>query len=94
MRKLTHCLVWLGLLAGLTTAQSRFGTVYGVVSDSSGAVVPGAKVIVTDQATNIAQEVLSDSGGRYQFPVLPIGSTANWKRPPESEATSWARLVA
>ncbi len=73
MRKLNHCLVWLGLLAGLMAAQSRFGTVYGVVSDSSGAVVPGAKVMVTDQATNIAQEVLSDSGGRYQFPVLPIG---------------------
>jgi hypothetical protein len=63
----------MAILASLLCAQSRFGAIYGVVSDTSGGVVPNAKVTATDQATNLVQEVLTSAEGRYQFPLLPIG---------------------
>jgi hypothetical protein len=47
-------------------AQSSFTSqLTGVVSDSSGAVVPGAKVILTDEATSISTTVTTNANGVY-----------------------------
>ncbi|MGH9665149.1 MAG: carboxypeptidase-like regulatory domain-containing protein, partial [Bryobacteraceae bacterium] len=52
-------------------AQSDTGTIRGTVLDNSGAAVPGARVTVTDQRTNItAFKVLTDDAGRYTAPAL------------------------
>ena len=42
----------------------------GVVTDSSGGVVPGAKVILIDDATNIAATTVTDDHGTYVFTGL------------------------
>ncbi|MEN6607528.1 MAG: carboxypeptidase regulatory-like domain-containing protein, partial [Bryobacteraceae bacterium] len=55
-------------------AQTITATLEGVVSDASGAVVPGAKVDVTNERTNVTQTKTSDERGRYYFPLLPPGS--------------------
>jgi len=39
------------LLAGVTQAQTITGSITGTVVDSSGAIVAGSKVIVTNEAT-------------------------------------------
>jgi hypothetical protein len=49
-----------------TFAQSTFGTISGVVTDQSAAVVKGAAVEVKNQSTNAVREVLSDAEGVYQ----------------------------
>jgi hypothetical protein len=51
--------------------------VRGSVSDSTGGVVPGATVTMTNDATGIAQKATTDAVGRYIFEVLkPASYTA------------------
>ncbi len=61
------------LSAALALAQSPTGALAGVVADSTGAVIPHAKVIVTNTATSIAKTLETDSAGRFQVPLLPPG---------------------
>ncbi|MGA8622592.1 MAG: carboxypeptidase-like regulatory domain-containing protein [Candidatus Sulfotelmatobacter sp.] len=49
------------------------GTVAGVVTDPSGAVVGGAAVTLTDRATNIARTTTSNATGHYFFADVPPG---------------------
>ena len=54
--------------AALAGAQSTYtAQLTGVVTDSSGAVVPGAKVILVDNATGIAANTQTDDRGIYVF---------------------------
>jgi len=54
--------------ANLGYAQStNTGTVVGVVSDQSGAVVPGATVTLTDASTNASRETVTSRTGQYVF---------------------------
>jgi hypothetical protein len=60
------------LLASSAFAQQ--GQINGVVTDSSGGVIPGATVTVVESATGIARDTISGANGRYQFPSLrPTG---------------------
>jgi len=62
------CFVWLGSSIGPAAGQSTYtGQLTGVVTDSSGAVVPHAKVILTDEATAISTTTQSDDRGIYVF---------------------------
>jgi Carboxypeptidase regulatory-like domain/TonB-dependent Receptor Plug Domain len=55
-------------------AQSTTASMLGVVRDSSGAVVPGAQVTVTNTGTSFTRTVTTDNEGSYLFTDLPIGS--------------------
>ncbi len=55
-------------------AQDATGTVAGVISDPTGAVVQQAKVTVTNAGTKISHEVTTDANGFYEVRHLPIGS--------------------
>lgn len=46
-------------------AQTTSGTVVGMVKDQSGAVIPGAAVVVTNVGTNIAHSVLTSAEGNF-----------------------------
>lgn len=54
-------------------AQTPTGAVSGLVKDESGAVVPGASVVITNTGTGIRRTVTTDSGGRYHVPGLDAG---------------------
>ena len=59
-------IVWVMLASGLCQAQlSTTGTIDGTVLDQSGAVVPGAKVIITQLETKTVTETVSNSSGRF-----------------------------
>jgi hypothetical protein len=49
------------------------GSVQGVVHDSSGAVVSGAKIVATNVQTNLTQETVSGSDGAFRILALPAG---------------------
>ena len=49
------------------------GSFSGTVSDNSGAVVAGAKVTVTAQATNVSRDAKTDDSGHYLVPLLGVG---------------------
>jgi hypothetical protein len=55
-------------------AQRLDGTLRGRVEDPSGAVVSGANVTVTNQATGVKQTTQTTSTGEYVFPHLLVGS--------------------
>jgi Carboxypeptidase regulatory-like domain/TonB dependent receptor len=49
------------------------GSISGVVTDSSGAVVSGAKVVAINTQTGVQATAKSDAKGFYSFPALPVG---------------------
>ena len=59
---------------GLTLAQTTLGRVAGSVLDTSGAVLPGATVTLTNQQTNQTQTAVSNEVGAFVFPQVPAGT--------------------
>jgi len=56
------------LLIGPVWAQSTYtAQLSGVITDSSGAVIPGAKVTLTDEATGVRMTFTTDARGIYVF---------------------------
>jgi len=64
----------LALIPVAVWAQGSGATVTGLVSDASGAVVPGATVIVTNRGTGIASRTETNEAGLYILPTLIPGS--------------------
>src|SRR5258708_26003061 len=62
------------LLAVVAMAQVDRATLNGTVTDSSGAVVPGAVVVVTQPETGFRREVATGAAGTYSLTALPIGN--------------------
>ena len=48
----------------------------GIVTDTSGAVIRNATVIVRAVSTNIKSTTPTDSAGRFRFPYLQVGEYA------------------
>lgn len=61
------------LIPALLFAQGYFGTVSGLLTDPSGAVVQNAKVTLTDQQKGYTFTTTSDSAGRYLFRAVSPG---------------------
>ncbi|MGB9067856.1 MAG: carboxypeptidase regulatory-like domain-containing protein [Candidatus Acidiferrales bacterium] len=70
------------LSIGLTIALLAFpavskaatgGKISGTVKDSTGAVVPNAKVTITRNDTEVQTALLTSDAGVYSFPDLPVG---------------------
>ena len=74
---------WLVLLVAIslllmlpvyTNAQEATGKIVGTVTDPSGALIPGAKVVVTDLTTKVSRDAVTDEDGNFQVLSLPIGT--------------------
>ena len=61
------------LLAPAARTQDATGKIAGNITDASGAVVPGAKVVVTNLDTRTTKQATTNSQGFYQVLQLPIG---------------------
>ncbi len=55
-----------------TARAAITGSISGIVTDPSGAVVPGATVIATDLSTTVQYRAVTDAAGFYSFPVLNV----------------------
>ncbi len=53
-------------------AQSNSGLVSGIVTDPSGAVVPGATVSIQNPVSQYSRTATTDKSGHFQFPNLPF----------------------
>ncbi len=70
-------LLFVVVLIGFGTSafgQVDTGTILGTVKDSNGAVVPQAKVTLTNRGTGVSQTAESDENGRYIFTPIKIGN--------------------
>ncbi len=68
-------------LAVLTVSASLFcwaqvnrGTITGVITDPSGAIVPGVKITALHVETGTSSATVATETGNYTLPALPIGS--------------------
>ncbi|MGI8545137.1 MAG: carboxypeptidase regulatory-like domain-containing protein [Aridibacter sp.] len=59
------------VLVGNTNAQSGTSTVNGVVTDQTGAAVPGATVRISNPNTGYSRTVITNNDGKYSFPGIP-----------------------
>ena len=60
--------------AGRPVLAQYNAVLQGTVTDSSGAVIPGAKITLKDQATGVEKSVVTDQAGYYHFTELPPGT--------------------
>jgi hypothetical protein len=54
-------------------SQGANGAIEGTVSDSSGGVLPGATVTITNIDTGAERTVISNEKGLYRAPLMPLG---------------------
>jgi hypothetical protein len=73
LSRISAASVFLLLFAITATAQFRAG-VQGTVTDSAGAIVPGARVVLTNKETSKQQETTTSDEGFYRFSSLAPGS--------------------
>src|SRR5712692_4804633 len=71
---LLNWVLLLSVLAVSALAQSERGTIAGTVRDSSEAVIPRARVTVTNEATNITLNFTTNEAGNFAAPSLSVGS--------------------
>ena len=64
---LCSAVLWLGSAQSLSAQSTSTGTVAGTVADSSGAVVSGATVTLTDTSTKSSRANATNDAGRYIF---------------------------
>src|ERR1700712_3296683 len=73
VRDLVLCLIVLALCPFAQMSAQFRGGLQGTVTDSTGAVVPGAKVTLTSNDTNIARQATTNENGVYSVPSLAPG---------------------
>src|SRR3954467_1595918 len=59
--------------APVAFAQAGRGSISGLVTDQSGAIIPNAKVVVESQATGLKLSTVSSDAGLYTFVSLAPG---------------------
>src|SRR4029079_2810394 len=76
MRSRTTLLVLVlgAALSGSAWAQSTQGRLTGLVSDTQGAILPGATVTATSPSLIGVQSTVTQADGKYLFPALPTGT--------------------
>ncbi len=68
-------IVFAGLFLALGLAWASItGSISGMVTDPTGAVISGASVVATDTQTGVKTAVTTDTKGFYSLPTLAIGT--------------------
>ena len=70
---LSLAIMGLMLLAPRSAFAQASAGITGTVTDSSGAVVRGARVTVTNEATSSSDKTVTESAGTYAFKGVPPG---------------------
>jgi hypothetical protein len=94
--------IGMAVTAAPATGQTGAASVTGIVTDQSGAALPGATVTATNQATNVSYTTVSNEAGNYTITSVPLGSyvvkaeLASFKtsatRPSQAEARQTLRF--
>lgn len=70
---LIGCVLGLFIMGAPAINAQTTGSIYGSVTDQSGAVVTGGSVTVANPGTSLKRTATTDAKGAYIFPVLPVG---------------------
>ncbi len=73
--RLVQLILLLAVASFLASAQDVTGSIAGVVTDSTGAVVPNATVVITNTDRNsVARTLTTGAEGEYSAVLLPVGN--------------------
>ena len=88
-------LLYLALLVGLAPltpsvlAQAVYGSIFGTITDNTGAVVPNAQITVTDIAKGTAVQAQTDASGDYRVQhLIPDSYRVDVEAPGFSKSTT------
>src|SRR5438034_11068245 len=73
MRRIISLTILLVAFAAPSSAQRITASLRGTVTDSTGAVVPGATVTVKNENTGFSRSTITNGSGSYSFGELPTG---------------------
>jgi len=74
-RILGFCFLTFSLSAAAWAQGGATGAISGTVQDVSGAVIAGAQLTITNEATSeVVRQVTSDASGLFSATLLPVGS--------------------
>jgi hypothetical protein len=77
MRKMKNCVALFAfavlVFATILSAQSDLSSITGLVKDTSGSVIPNAKVTVRNEATGVERTVQSNDNGVFTVTSIPSG---------------------
>jgi outer membrane receptor protein involved in Fe transport len=77
-----------------SSALAQFGaSVQGTVTDKSGAVVSGANVTITEQATGVNHSAVTDASGFYRINDLPPGTYRVDVQATSFKKSTWSDVV-
>ena len=62
------------VLSGIVSAQNNKGSIIGTVKDQNDAVVPKAKVVITNNANGETREIIADDGGDFAVTNIDPGN--------------------
>jgi hypothetical protein len=74
VRVLLSALLVVGVSANALAQSSAASSLSGVVVDADGGAIPGATVVIKNNATSVTTEAVSNSTGRFAFPGLDAGT--------------------
>ncbi|MBA2735640.1 MAG: carboxypeptidase regulatory-like domain-containing protein, partial [Pyrinomonadaceae bacterium] len=90
MKRLVHqlliCAICFIAIASSANAQTVTGSLVGHVEDASGAVISGARVVITEINRGATREIVTNDEGNYSFGSLEPGiyrvevTQANFKK--------------
>ncbi len=85
--------VILVLGAAVCHAQLSTADIVGTVTDATGAVIPGANVVLTDLGTKEQRASTTSTGGDFNFSLLPVGTYSITVSKPGFKNASLANLA-
>jgi hypothetical protein len=71
---LVAALLLVGFNAPSLNAQAITQTIQGLVTDATGAVIPGASVTLTNRDTGVTSTIQTNETGNYTYPQVPVGN--------------------
>jgi hypothetical protein len=75
----TNCNLWVPALVAILLWMVQpvladvFGVILGTATDATGALVPGAKVVLRNANTGLMRQADTDANGNYEFLAVPVG---------------------
>ncbi len=61
------------LLSFMAAAQTSRGTVSGIIADTTGAVIAGATITLTNTQTGVSRSTVANGDGLYRFDAVDLG---------------------
>jgi hypothetical protein len=86
------CTALVAVVAVAAGAQTVTGSIRGLITDPSGAVVPGSEITATNVNTGVKTKTTTDKSGNYNIQTLSVGPIPSQRLAKDLRRPPLARL--